>query len=167
MVAPVISSKNVLDAAGNTLASTNTTQIIALQEDPIGVSGAGVSLGSKVNGIFLSIFFYADAVSGTDLPLIDWYIMKDPGSTFGSIGFSGTGYPTPGSVATYRNRKWIIHEEKGLTGAASDGYPMVFKGVIALPRHMRRFGETDALVVNFRTELPGKHCIKAIYRYIR
>ncbi len=162
-MAPINSSKNVVDASGNSLAGAPASTVIVRQEDPI-TTDAGVPLGSTVNSIFVSNFWFSDTIMGSDLPLIDWYIIKDPGGSFSAQGFVATGLPTPGSTGRHNNRKWIIHEEKGLVGATSDGVPMVFKGAFKLPPKMRRFGESDILLFAFKAENVGKFCQKFIYK---
>ncbi len=157
---PIQSVKHVVDSSG---ALTNTASVTTLLKtvpvtsttfDPI-----EVQTGEKVNGLFLSFY----AIGSTGAPLagpIDWYIAKSHTGQFPVSIF-----PDPGATGLSTVRNQIFHEEKGLSGSG-DGTPMVFKGVIAIPRGMRRMRQDDNIfikaivtgsdVVNF--------CIKAIYK---
>ncbi len=117
-----------------------------------------VRVGAKINGFFLSIFFIG-ATGSTTGGSINWYIIKEHANQTNFL-------PVPGQTGTSTMRNQIFHEEKGLAGS-EDGTPMAFKGVIVVPRGMRRMREGDAFRIVFKggndTE-EWSFCIKAIYK---
>ncbi len=131
----------------NAVASPNATF------DPL-----DVELGSTVNGFFLSVFVIGATGAG-NIGSINWYIVKTRSGQFSSL-------PEPEATGTSPLRNQIFHQEKGLAGSA-DGTPMAFKGVVVVPRGMRRTREGD----NFYLVLKGtdpttdyNFCVKAIYK---
>ncbi len=167
---PINSIKNVFDASGIMAASTNTSLALMI----FGVRNADlataneVNTGSKVNGVFLEIFFYSEGGELTnEVPLVDWYILKDDGNSYG-VTFNPTNLPTPGATGVHANKRKILHEEKGLSGGGDGsltGVPMVFKGVIRIPRGKQRWAENDVLRVCARSNFATKFCVKAIYKW--
>ncbi len=131
-------------------------------------SNSEVTTGSKVNGFFMSFFAISEGGElATEVPLVDWYIIKDNGGAFGTT-FDATHLPTPGVTGTHVNKRWIIHEEKGLAGGGDvslAGVPMIFKGVIVIPRHMRRIAIGDRFRLCVRTNFNTKNCTKFIYKW--
>ncbi len=127
-----------------------------------------VERGGKVNGIFLSIFFYTEGGEiASEVPLVDWYIIKDNGGAMGTV-FDGSHLPTPGAQGGHVNKRYVFHTEKGLAGggdASLAGVPMVFKGVIAIPRGYRKHNVNDAIRVCARANFATKFCIQAIYKW--
>ncbi len=119
-----------------------------------------VVVGSKINGFFLSIFI----IGSTGAPIVgaqDWYIGKSHSGQTGA-----TLFPAPGSTGASAFRNQIIHEEKGLVGSG-DGTAMAFKGVIVVPKGMRRMREGDEWFINLRNNDAGtssQFCVKAIYK---
>ncbi len=107
--------------------------------------------------MFISVF----VIGATGAPLngpIDWYIAKEHAGQ--------TNLPTPGQTGTSTVRNQIIHEEKGLAGSG-DGTAMAFKGVVVIPRGMRRFREGDSWRLILRSEdatNDASFCVKAIYK---
>lgn len=167
---PINSIKNVFDASGILAAGVNTS--IAL---PIfGVRNADlataneVDVGSKVTSVFLEIFFFSEGGElANEVPLVDWYILKDDGNAYG-VTFNATNLPTPGATGTHQNKRKILHEEKGLTGGGNlslAGIPMVFKGVIRIPRGKQRWAESDVLRILARANFNTKFCVKALYKW--
>ncbi len=118
-----------------------------------------IEVGETVNAVFLSIFMIGAGGQGLDGAL-NWYIAKLRG------GQTSGNFPTPGETGVSDVRNQIFHEEKGLAGSA-DGTPMAFKGVVVIPRGMRRFREGDQLHVvlqNSDAVNDANFCIKAIYK---
>ncbi len=116
-----------------------------------------IRVGATINGFYLSIF----VIGSTGAPLsgpINWYIAKTGEGQFASL-------PEPGQTGVSKLRNQIVHEEKGLSGSG-DGTPMVFKGVIAVPRGMRRMREGDQwqVVINGTTGDTNNFCVKSIYK---
>ncbi len=117
-------------------------------------------VGETVNGIFLSVF----TIGATGAPLngpIDWYIAKARNAQ--SIV---SDFPNPQATGISPMRSQIFHEEKGLAGSG-DGTPMAFKGVVVIPRMMRRQRDGDQFFMKIRSEdatSDAQFCIKAIYK---
>ncbi len=158
---PVNSIKHILDADG-TLLNDGTSVFVPILDtkaalDAVFVPG-DVRIGEKVNGIFLSIFI----IGATGAPIgasVNWYIIKQHAQQ--------VTFPDPDNTGVSALRNQIFHEEKGLAGSG-DGTAMAFKGVIAIPRGMRRMREGDklfiALQVNAAATGDANFCVKAIYK---
>ncbi len=125
-------------------------------EDFTGTVG-DVPTGCTINSIY--IFFQTISTTGTANH--DWYIYKRNGDN--------TAVPiTPGTIGGDPIRKLVLHEEKGIPGNAGDGaYPLTFRGVIKIPKHMRRFGEGDQIKLVHRAVDINNSCLKAIYKFYR
>jgi len=166
---PVVSTKNVSESAQIIAATTNTIlqTVVNTVEAPTLAATNSVARGSTVNGIYLSLFIYSEGGEvSNEVPLVDWYIMKNPGGNFTT--FSATGLPSPGATGSHDNKRYIFHTEKGLTGggdASLAGVPMVFKGVLVLPRGMRKMNANDTVIVAIRSNFAIKVCIQAIYKW--
>ncbi len=166
---PVVSTKNVIETSGILAAGVNTvalTLIDTADSASLAVSNS-VERGSKVNGIFLSIFFYTEGGEvANEVPLVDWYILKNNGDSL--AGFGVNDLPIPGSSGISDNKRYIFHTEKGLAGggnASLAGVPMVFKGVIALPRGFRKMNANDRVIIVARANFATKFCIQSIYKW--
>ncbi len=167
---PINSRKNVVDASSVLAAGTNTV----FDNIVVGVDQADlatvdeVTTGSRINGIYMSFFAIAEGGEiANEVPLVDWYVIKDSGGQMGTT-FSASALPTPGATGSFVNKRWIIHEEKGLTGggdASLSGVPMIFKGVLGIPRHMRRIAVGDIIKIVVRANFNTKMCTKFIYKW--
>ncbi len=156
---PINSFKHIIDASGTTDGTTVSTIPLATAGiDRDTTSPSIVPIGAKVSSMFISVFMLgsAGAVSG----LADWLIWKNPRGLI-SAGNS----PTPGNVGIQPVRNMVYHEEKGLV-ATEDGTPMVFKGVIKIPRHMQRVAEDDRWEIKIFTPtgVTAQFCVKAIFK---
>ncbi len=158
---PVNSIKHVIDTNG-TLVQAGTVVsvsfIVAVPNvDTTTFKPGDVRVGAKVNGVFFSIFNIGQSGAPVNFP-IDWFIIKL---------HEGQTAPVPGQTGTSKLRNQIIHEEKGLVGSG-DGTAMAFKGVIAIPRGMRRMREGDSFEFHSRVGGGGTSdvtfCFKAIYK---
>ncbi len=164
-------TKNVFDTSNIIVASTNTTVAIPVDtlDDAALADPNGVRKNCKIYSIYMSIFAISEGGEvATEVPLFDWYIMKDPGKNMQTAGFVANGMPTPGATGTHQNKRYILHEEKGLTGGGDislAGMPMVFKGVIKIPPGMRTFRFNDRMLVNCRGNFATKFCSKFIYKW--
>ncbi len=152
--------KHVVDSEGGLVAVTDSINQLAItvNQRATTFSPTEVLLGSTVNGFFISLFVIG--ASGAGLPgAQNWYIAKR------RSGQAFTDFPNPGNTGTSQVRNQIFHEEKGLAGSA-DGTPMAFKGVIAVPKGMRRMREGDEFFINIRNNSStegANFCLKAIY----
>ncbi len=117
-------------------------------------------VGETVNGVFLSIFI----IGSTGAPVNasqNWYIAKARSGQNTTSDF-----PNPGETGASDVRNQIFHEEKGMVGSG-DGTAMAFKGVVAIPKSMRRMREGDQFFIALRNldatnDVNG--CLKAIYK---
>ncbi len=167
---PVVSTKNVVESSSILGAGTDTIlDVIArADESPTLAETESVARGGTINGIYLSIFFITEGGEiASEVPLVDWYIIKDNGGTMAGT-FDATHLPTPGATGSHDNKRYIFHTEKGLSGggnASLSGVPMVFKGVLAIPRGFRKMNANDEIKVCARANFATKMCIQAIYKW--
>ncbi len=119
-----------------------------------------VETGSTVNGIFLSIEVVNTGVAGV---LANAYIMvfKNPG---GNLTF-----PNPNAVGASDNKKYVIHQEMVMLQMQDNSNPRtLFKGVIVIPKHMRRNAPADQIVVRaFAPGVETNWCLQAHYKEFR
>ncbi len=158
---PIQRVKHVVDSEGttSTVASITSLASIVVQRAVGAFVPTEVVLGNTVNALFITVF----AIGSTGAPIdgsVNWYIAKRRAGQD-----SLTDFPEPGNTGISQVRNQIFHEEKGVPGSG-DGTPMVFKGVIAIPKGMRRFREGDSLFIKISNTQAGgdsTFCIKAIY----
>ncbi len=160
---PVNSIKKVIDSSGSLTAGSNSDTVLVNTDTSAWADGADadVPIGCTVSSLFLSIFIFLDQTVITDTPLLEWYICKNPGNNLTM--------PSPGATGGNDNRRWILHEEKGLGADIGDGGgPMVFKGVIKIPPRLRRMGADDTIFVRLLSpNYKGFFCIKSVYKFFR
>ncbi len=117
----------------------------------------------------MSLFFISEGGElAAEVPLVDWYVIKDNGSTMQTAGFVVTGLPTPGTTGLHENKRFILHHEKGLAGGGDvslTGLPMIFKGVIKIPKGMQTFRSGDRILIIARANFASKFCLQAIYKW--
>ncbi len=156
---PINSIKKVVDISGALV--DGTTSITPWMDTVDGAAwvdagDASVPQGSTIKSVFWSVYVFT-AADGSAIPLIDFFLMKDPGTELT--------LPTPGATGGTKNRRWILHEEKGLAGNQS-GTPMIFKGVTIIPRKMQRNGRDDRYVFSLVSNgFAGFFCAKFIYKF--
>ncbi len=154
----VNSRKHVVDVEGAwTDAVSASVILVAVNRFGASISPTEVEVGNKVNGIFLSIY----AIGSSGAPIsgpIDWHVFLERAG-------QASAAPTPGNVGISEIRNQVIHEEKGLSGSG-DGTPMVFKGVIAIPKGFRRIRDGDqwSIRAQVNTGDTVNFCIKCIYK---
>ncbi len=167
---PIKSVKHIKDVSSILGAGTNTVADTIIDGvDTYTLSDTnGVPTGSKVFSFYHSNFFITEGGEiASEVPLVDWYLIKSPNSQFGTT-FDASNLPTPGATGAHKNKRWIIHEEKGLAGggdASLTGVPMVFKGVIRIPRGMQRIAEDDQFLLCARANFATKFCTKSVYKH--
>ncbi len=158
---PVNSVKKVVDASGALAIGAVSINTLANVAPTAWVDAANVDVpeGCHINSIYISLFMYLDESVGVVTPLLEWFICKNPGSNLT--------FPAPGATGGNDNRRWVLHEEKGLASdVGSGGTPMVFKGVIRIPRGKSRMGMDDQ--IQLRIVSPNHQawfCLKAIYKF--
>jgi len=160
---PINRIKHVVDSQFATVVATVVDTNLALATDtPTLAATASVETGSTINGIYLNCEATSTAESGV-LPNIYLMVFKNPG---GNLTF-----PAPNVVGSDDNKKYVIHQEmKMLDSAAVDQHipRTIFNGVIAIPKHLRRFGPNDALTVRLETiGITSQVCLQCHYKEFR
>lgn len=153
---PINSVKNIVDSTTLGVAAGTVTNVTLANavNDYTGAS-ATVPIGSKVHGVYLFFQIILQSV-GTN---VDMYVWKGPQTLQGSM-------PIPGATGGDQNRKFILHEEKGIPGTLNNGAsPLTFRGVIKLPKGRQRMAENDLLEIKFRGAAVYDACIKCIYKF--
>ncbi len=155
----VKSFKHIIDVSGSST-DVNTTIPLSTGIDVVADPNNEAPTGSQINGIYISLFVIGASGAPLNGP-IDWYLAKSR-----SGQNVATAFPTPGATGGSNVRNQILHEEKGLSGSG-DGTPMVFKGVIAIPKSMRRVREGDFyfILLKSATGDTNSFCCKAIYKH--
>ncbi len=142
------------------LGVAQVTNPIVSVDNPTLANTSNVQTGSTVNGIFLSVEVVNTGVTGV-LANAYMMVMKNPG---GNLTF-----PNPNIVGTDDNKKYVIHQEMIMLQMVDNSNPRtLFKGVIVLPRHIRRFGPNDLLQLSIFSpgvELSG--CSQTHYKEFR
>ncbi len=116
-----------------------------------------VRVGASVNGFFITIFI----IGSTGAPVAgsqNWILWK---LHEGQAGVA----PNAGNTGTSKVRNQIIHQEKGLVGSG-DGTAMAFKGVIVVPKGMRRMREGDEWAIRMNNNDASNDtnfCVRAIF----
>lgn len=151
---PINSVKNIVDGVFLGVgAATVTTVGLALTTNNYTGAVADVPIGAKVSSVYL----FCQVLPTVGTANVDFYVIKRP---------SDVTNPVPGATGGTVQRKFILHEEKGLPGNAADGaYPLTFKGVIRIPKGRQRFAEGDKLQIVIRGADVYNACVKCIYKF--
>ncbi len=153
---PINSVKNIVDSTVLGVAAGTQTKVLvagAVNDYTGGV--ADVPTGCTIKSVYLFIQILPTASTEN----VDWYLYKGPLDI-------NAGMPAPGATGGDANRKYILHEEKGIPGNAADGaYPLTFKGVIKIPRGRQRMGESDRIQINMVGAGIYNACLKCIYKF--
>ncbi len=153
---PINSVKNIQDSTTLGVAAGVVTNVtLAITTNDYAGGNTSVPIGAKVHGVYLFFQIILQAV-GTN---VDMYVWKGPGSISAVM-------PVPGVTGGDVNRKYILHEEKGIPGTLNAGAsPLTFRGVIRIPRGRQRFAENDILQIKFRGSAVYDSCLKCIYKF--
>ncbi len=160
-MSPINSIKHILDSEGQLTGGATSANDIAFavpNVDTTTFKPGDIRVGGKVNAFFISLFVIG-ATGGPVNGSVNWYLMKIHEGQDAVL-------PIPGQTGTSKVRNQIIHEEKGLVGSG-DGTAMAFKGVIAIPRSMRRFREGDKWRISINSidaTTDAQFCLKVIYK---
>jgi len=166
---PVHSLKHIVDTNGAIVAAAQSiTDVIVTVDSPGAVTGPNqVEVGSTVNAIFLNVQVIQEIPAG-GVDNIYMYVYKNPGGDL-------TG-PAVDGVGASDERKRVIHQEMVMTGtvltAASAVPKTLFKGVVLIPKGLRRNGVQDKLqvVIGHRTgeaTQSSNFCLQCIYKEFR
>ncbi len=163
-IRPVHRIKHVVDIQQalpvNTLIPVN---IVVANDNPVLGSSTQVETGSLVNSFFITVEVVASETSTTATPNIYVYWNKNPG---GNLTM-----PNGNAVGTDDNKKYVIHQEMEMINPLDGGNPRnLFKGVIKIPKHLRRFGPNDKLQMHMfipSTGVAVNICAQAHYKEFR
>ncbi len=146
---PVHRIKHVVDVQVAVPVNTKVEQFLILAvDDPSLGTTVEVETGSTVNGFFISVEAVASESSTTATPNLYLAIYKNVG---GNLTF-----PNANAVGSNDNKRFVIHQEMVMINAVDGGTPRnVFKGVIVIPKGMRRFGPNDQLLMQLFTPSTG------------
>ncbi len=157
---PVNRIKHVIDSQFAVAAGATQDLVIVNSTDtPVLGTVADCETGSTVNGIFIVVEVHPiDAVA---LPNVYFWMAKNPG---GNLTL-----PNPNVVGASDNKKYIFHQEMVMLQKIANGNPRtLMKGVIVIPKHYRRNGPNDQILV--RIQSPGvaiNACMQAHYKEFR
>ncbi len=156
---PINSVKHVIDNQGGLIAGTQVFVNIIEGTDAYALADVdGVPTGARVNSLFLNVQV---AATGT-AALANVYMMvyKNPGTNIVTV-------PDANVIGASDFKKMVFHQEMIMTEKNTTAIPRtLFKGVLKLPRHMRRIGADDQIIVALLS--PGvtyDYCVQCIYKH--
>lgn len=154
---PINSVKNIVDSTLlGVSAGTRSSIIVANAVNDYTGGVTDVPTGAVIKSVYL----FVQILPTLGTANVDWYFTKRPGLAASIAPI------LPGLTGGAPERKWIMHEEKGIPGNAGDGaYPLTFKGVINIPRGRQRMGEDDDLIVVTTGVDIHNVCVKCIYKW--
>ncbi len=157
---PVHRIKHVVDQQGGLVIGTVSDNVLIEAKDaPVLANVKEVETGSKVNGIYLKV--EVSSVTAGAIANVYMSVYKNQGGNITA--------PTPNTVGSNDNKRFVIHQEMVMMEKAVNGNPRtLFNGVIVIPRGYRRFGPGDLLNVTFLA--PGvttDFCLQCHYKEFR
>ncbi len=159
----VDSNKNSISLLTGEIAGTNTNEIIALTVDAAANATANeVTRGSHIYRIWLEFWVNTTVDSAIGVTnAFEMYICKNPGANLT--------LPTPGTVGTSNEKKFVFKEWKGLIGARTDGYPPYYwRGWIKVPKIYQRMGADDTFnLVSLSSGVNAINCRKIVYKWFK
>ncbi len=159
-IRPIQRIKHIVDNSATLTAGTTLVNVLAEATDtPTLAVTNSVSVGSKINGIFLNVQMTGNEADAGQIPNVYMIIYKNPGGLI-------TSSINPTSTGDDNNKKLIIHQEMVMNENSATGTPRsLFKGVIVIPKGMRRFGSGDSLDMATRSTAQNiTLCSQAIYK---
>ncbi len=164
---PINSIKHVLDLQSTVASGTaDLINLVSPVDNPDTTTFTQVAIGSQVSSIFLNV----QIVNETDATgLINNAYMFVFGNPGGNVQASAI--PDVNAVGISDMRKQVIHQEMAMLSDANDSIPItLFKGVIRIPRKMRRMGINDLITLKIGTPTGGAAinvCVQCIYKEYR
>jgi len=163
---PVKSYKHIVDTSGLVTNVVSISDVIVGADNPTLANVAQVETASTVSAIFLNVQVYRVAVS-SGVARFYFIVWKNPGGALIT--------PNPSATGSDADKRHIIHQEMIVLNNSPpvDGqtFPRtMFKGVIRIPRNLKRFGINDKLSVAFITpDSTGtaNFCLQCIYKEFR
>ncbi len=152
-----------MDVQGGLPINTQTRVVLATTVDaPVLATKDEVGTACTINSIFLNVQFYATSTAA--LSNIYMYVWKNPGSNIAVAQV-----PNGNQVGASDMKKLVFHQEMSMSEKNTTAIPRtLFKGVLKLPRHMRRFGYNDELILElFSPGVTHDFCVQCIYKEYR
>jgi len=162
---PINRIKHVVDFQTAVPVNVKISQIIAVAKDNPTLAGTSeVANGSKINGFFITTEIASDDTTTTLTPNFYWILYKNPGQDIAT-------FPNGNSVGDSTKKKFVIHQEMVMFNPQDGGNPRnVFKGVIVVPKGMRRMAPDDAWVIQLfipSTGVKVNACTQVHYKEFR
>ncbi len=158
-IRPVNSRKNVRDQQGGLAIGVQTIVALADAVDaPTLAAPASVQTGCVINGFFLNV--QVRATTEAALPNAYMAIAKNVGNNLT--------FPDANAVGVNDNKRFVIHQEMAmLSGSTEPSIPItLFKGVIRIPKGMRRMGPDDQWqCLLFSPGVTTDFCVQCIYKW--
>ncbi len=156
---PINSVKHIKDQQGGIVAGAQTLAILADGVNTYSLADDnGVPTGATINSIFLNVQVAATQTSA--LANIYMMVYKNPGTNIGTI-------PDANVIGVSDFKKQVIHQEMIMGEKNTTGIPRtLFKGVIRIPKHMRRWAADDQLGLQlFSPGITWEFCVQCIYKH--
>jgi len=135
--------------------TTSQTLAVAVNNYTGGVGDCPI--GCKLFGMDLFLQCSPDSVTQG---LTDMYVAKIPG------GITTSSMPIPGATGGNENRKYILHEQKGIPGGQVAGaLPTQWHMRVRIPKGRQRMAENDKVIVRFRNTNTYNACVKAVFKW--
>ena len=160
---PVHSIKHIIDFSGQTVAAAKTTVDLAQTVDaPVITNPTENETGCRINALFLNV--QVSAIETTALANIYMIVYKNPGS---NIAIAQV--PNANNTGISDFKKQIFHTEMIMTEKNTTAIPRtLFKGVLMIPKHFRRQGPNDEIVIQlFSPGIDFEFCVECIYKEFR
>ncbi len=161
---PINRIKHVVDIAGTIASGADGLFLIASTTDtPTLGATATVETGSKINGFFIRAEVASNEVATAGaIPNVYFMLWKNPGGNLTRPNVALTG--------TDDNKRFIIHQEMSMienTGKGGNART-IYKGVIVIPKGMRRNGPNDIWEVVIKCpQLDTAQCVQVHYKEFR
>lgn len=164
---PVQSVKHIVDTNGGITGGTpSVTDVIVTRDTPAAATTNECAVGSTVHAIFLNVQVVPIIAAG-GVNNIYMIVYKNPGSSIPA--------PNVDSVGTSDDRRRVLHQEMLMLGNGNIDTNIsrtLFKGVVRLPRSIKRNGILDKLqvVVGHRAAeqtQSSDFCLECIYKEFR
>ncbi len=158
---PVDSMKNVTDDSGGLTGTLTEIDLILSQDNPTTAQQNGVSRGSVVKNIFVSLDVCGLGGTGV-LNNFQGFLWKNPGNNLTP--------PAPGTEGTSNEKKFIFKTWSGMIMRNQDGNaPLHWEGWIKIPKRYQRMGTDDtiSIVLIVTAALTGHFFVKSIYKWFR
>ncbi len=163
-IRPVQRIKHVIDLQTAVPVNTKLENSIAIAVDaPTLGAPKNCLTGSKINAFFIVVECVASETDLGSTPNFYMTIWKNPGGNL----TQGNG----NSVGSNDNKNKVIHQEMVMINNVSGGTPRtIFKGVIVIPKGMRRMSPNDVWNVQFfipSTGITVNACMQVHYKEFR